>query len=190
MGRRWWAFGVAAVALVAMAGCGGGGGGGGEAAEPASTEPPVTVADPTTTVLSEEDAVLAAYQGYWDTWLAATNPPDPDHPDLAKFAVGVQLARDREAITNYRQLSQMVRLPENAAWSHEAAVASVNGDVAVITDCSIDDSVLLDRPSGRVLNDAVWSYALEATLVRESGTWRVDQLEVRSRWEGIAGCAA
>ncbi len=187
MVRRWMAFGVPAVALMAMAGCGGGGG---EAAEPTPTEPTTTEAAPTTTVVSEEDAVLAAYQGYWDTWLAATNPPDPDHPDLAKFAAGVQLDRDRAAIANYRQLSQVVRLPQNPAWSHQAAVLSLDGDAAVITDCSVDDSVVLDRPTGRVLNDAVSTYVFRASLNREGGTWKVTVVDATSRWEGVAGCAA
>lgn len=187
MGRRLLAFGVTAVALAAMAGCGGGGG---EAAEPPPTEPPVSEAAPTTTVPSEEDAVLAAYQGYWDTWLAATNPPDPDHPDLARFATGVQLERDREAVSRFRQLSQIVRLPDSPAWSHEAAVLSIDGLQAVVTDCSVDDSILVDRPTGRVLNDAVGTYTFRAVILLEEGTWRVSDVTATGQWEGIAGCAA
>jgi hypothetical protein len=190
MGRRWWAFGVAAVALVAMAGCGGGGGGGGEAAEPASTEPPVTVADPTTTVLSEEDAVLAAYQGYWDTWLAANDPPNPDHPDLAKYATGAALTKVRDSVSTHKQLRQVVQLPPGSVWRHEARVSRLTGASAVVVDCNVDDSLLIDEPSGQVLDDAVASFSTTAVLSRVEGSWRVASVTADEQWDGVAGCAA
>jgi hypothetical protein len=141
-------------------------------------------------VRSEEEAVLAAYQGYWDTWLAATNPPDPGHPDLARFATGEALERDLAAITNYRQLSQFVRLPVSRSWAHDASVLALKGDRAVIIDCSIDDTILVDRPSGRILNDAVATYEMRAAMVRDGAGWKVERLDVMSKWEGVAGCAA
>ena len=85
-------LGTAVVVLVlAAAGCGGGGGG--EAASPTTTGEPSPTSEPTSpsTTLTDEEAVLAAYQGYWDTWLAANDPPNPDHPDLERYATGAAL---------------------------------------------------------------------------------------------------
>ncbi len=89
--RRRNVLGAAVVVLVlAMAGCGSG--------EVEGETTPTTAAPGTTTVptpppttLTDEEAVLAAYQGYWDTWLAANDPPNPDHPDLAEYATGPAL---------------------------------------------------------------------------------------------------
>src|SRR5688500_8790290 len=97
--RRWYVLGATVVALtLGAAGCGGGGVD--EAGSSPTTVAPstTTVPAPTTTVLTDEQAVLAAYQGYWDTWLVANDPPDPDHPDLARYATGAALARDKGAI--------------------------------------------------------------------------------------------
>jgi hypothetical protein len=188
MVRRRLVLGVTAVALVAMAGCGGGGGG--EASEPPPTEPPVTVAAPPPTVLSDEAAVLAAYQGYWDTWLAANDPPNPDHPDLAKYATGAALAKVRESVRNHQQLRQVVRLPSNSAWRHEVVVSRVDSTSAVVIDCNVDDSLLIDEPSGRILNDAVASISTTAVLNRVDGLWRVASVEADEQWDGVAGCAA
>ena len=91
-------LGTAVVVLVlAAAGCGGGGGG--EAASPTTTGEPSPTSEPTSpsTTLTDEEAVLAAYQGYWDTWLVANDPPNPDHPDLERYATGAALAKVRES---------------------------------------------------------------------------------------------
>lgn len=187
MVRRRLVLGVTAVALVAMAvaGCGGGGG---EASEPPPTEPPVTVSSPTT-VLSEEDAVLAAYQGYWDTWLAANDPPNPDHPDLAKYATGPVLAKALESIANRAAVQQALRLPSDSISSHEPRVVSVTGTRAVVYDCSVDDGLVVAEGSGFVLDDAVVTWQYTATL-EKSDTWRVSELQAIERTDGVSGCAA
>jgi hypothetical protein len=176
------------VTVLAAAGCGGGGGD--EAASPATTGEPSTTPEPTSpsTTLTDEEAVLAAYQGYWDTWLVANDPPNPDHPDLERFATGAALYRDRSAIGNFRLLRQIVRLPAQSEWRHDAAVESVSIGEAVVLDCSVDDSVLIDEPSGRVLNDGVSTYRLRAVAVRLPDGWRIGSVDVVEKWDGVAGC--
>jgi hypothetical protein len=182
----------ATVVVLALATAGCGGGGVDEADATATTVEPSTTSEPTPppTTLTDEQAVLAAYQGYWDTWLVANDPPDPDHPDLARYATGAALERDREAISNHRLLRQVVRLPEGSRWRHEPTVESLSGDQAVVTDCSVDDSTLVDEPSGRVLNDEVASFRLRAVLTSSPDGWRVSASEVLEKWGGVAGCAA
>ena len=142
-------LGATVVALVlAAAGCGGGGVD--EADATATTVEPSTTTEPTSppTALTDEQAVLAAYQGYWDTWLAANDPPDPDHPDLARYATGAALAKVRESIARPSAASAgSPAAGDTSQWRHRA-----EGRVHAETErsCSIaliDDSLLVDDPS-------------------------------------------
>jgi len=181
----------ATVVVLALATAGCGGGGVDEADATATTVEPSTTSEPIPppTTPTEEQAVLAAYQGYWDTWLAANDPPNPDHPDLERYSTGVALARDREAIARHRSIQQVVRLPDRSRWGHSPSLLSVAGDVASLDDCAIDDSLLVDAPSGRVLNDGVGTFRLRASLRRLAASWHVEVVEVIEKWNGVAGCA-
>ena len=94
----------AAVVVLVLAAAGCGGGGVDEADETPTTVEPSTASEPTSppTTLADEQAVLEAYQGYWDTWLAANDPPNPDHPDLERYATGAALVSVRESIEQHR----------------------------------------------------------------------------------------
>lgn len=189
--RRRNVLGATVVVLVlAAAGCGGGGVD--EADATATTVEPSTTSEPTTppTTLTDEHAVLAAYQGYWDTWLAANDPPNPDHPDLARYATGAALERARTAIEQHRTVGQLIRLPANAQYRHGAKVESLGPDTAALRDCSIDDAIVVDYGSGTVLDDAVISRRLEAQLVRVEGRWLIEDVVAVETWDGVAGCAA
>jgi hypothetical protein len=192
MGRRCrYVLGTAVVVVVlAAAGCGGGGGG--EAASPPTSVEPSPSSEPTSpsTAPTEEAAVLAAYQGYWDTWLAANDPPNPDHPDLERYYIGRSLERARQEIFDRRAVGQAIRLPASAEYRHRADVTIDGVDAATVTDCSVDDSQVVDVASGRVLNDAVVSELITASLVRVNDEWRVQLTSRTAAWEGVAGCAA
>lgn len=178
------------VLVLAAAGCGGGGVD--EADATATTVEPSTRSEPISppTGLTDEQAVLTAYQGYWDTWLAANDPPNPDHPDLARFATGAALAKVRESIANHRAVGQVLRLPANSISEHRSRVTELDGGAAVVSDCSIDDGLVVAYGSGVVLNDAVGTWLLRTMLKRSGDTWLVDEIAVDGSWEGVAGCAA
>ena len=56
--------------------------------------------------------VLAAVpQGYWDTFLAANNPPNPNHPGIDKYMTLAAKDRTVSRISDRAQLGQAVRLP-------------------------------------------------------------------------------
>jgi hypothetical protein len=191
MGRRRNVLGATVVALVlAAAGCGGGGVD--EADATATTVEPSTATEPTSpsTAPTEEQAVLAAYQGYWVTWLAANDPPDPDHPDLARYATGAALSRVRGAISERRSVGQVIRLPQNAHYRHDARVATLDLDRATLSDCSVDDAQVLAYGSGTVLDDSVVSRRLEAHMVRMHGQWLTEDVLAVAEWDGMVGCAA
>ena len=132
MGRRYrYVLGTAVVVVVlAAAGCGGGGGD--EAASPTTTTGPSPTSEPTSpsTVLTDEQAVLAAYQGYWDTWLAANDPPNPDHPDLERYATGAAL--DRESAS---------RSPTTGSRRTDASTASSSSIASIEPRSSVSTAV-------------------------------------------------
>ena len=181
----------ATVVAAALAAAGCGGGGVDEAASTPTTAEPSTTSEPVSppTSRSDEQAVLAAYQGYWDTWLAANDPPNPDHPDLARYATGAALAKVRESIEQHRLDGTVVRLPSESVWGHQPRLESLGGSRAVVTDCVVDDSQLVDADTGLVLNDEVGTLLSQAVVLLDDGLWRVETVDSRAQWSGVAGCA-
>jgi hypothetical protein len=68
-------------------------------------------------------------------------------------------------------------------------VVSVDGDSAVVQECFVDDGQVIERSTGRVLNDTVATHSVQADLIRVDGQWRVSAATLIQRWEGVAGCA-
>ena len=156
-------FGATVVVLVlATAGCGGGGVDVADAT--ATTVEPSTTTEPISppTTLTDEQAVLAAYQGYWDTCSPPTTPPNPDHPDLAKYATGEALDSGAGLNRQHRLLRakpcDFLRTARRVIEAQSLRQSTATRQSVI--DCSVDDGVLVDRPVGRVLNDAVRTFGL------------------------------
>lgn len=63
---------------------------------PTSSSTPTTV---TTVAISDENqAVLTAYRSFWDAYIAASDPMNPDFPGLAERAVGEELDTVRRTL--------------------------------------------------------------------------------------------
>ncbi len=172
---------VCAVLLVA-AGCGGGGDAAGD--EPSRTSatdaPPTTEAPATTSTtaeLSDEEAVLAAYEAYWDAWLAASDPPDPDDPALAGVMDGEALAAVVDDLAEKVAFDQAVRPASPSRFRFRLDSVQVNGDSAVGTSCVLDDLLVVQRETDEVLNSAVWDRKIAVSFVRSGETWRVSRHE-------------
>ena len=136
-----------------------------------------------------EQAVLKAYQGYFDAILAANDPPDQFHPALRQYATGEAFQSVFEAAQGNRLAGRALRLPENSRTEHRAEVISIEGEQAAVRDCAIDDVLVVNIETGEVLNDEVATQLRTATLVREESSWKVSFTKLEERWEGIAGCA-
>jgi len=136
-----------------------------------------------------EQAVLKAYQGYFDAILAANDPPDQFHPALRQYATGEAFQSVFEAAQGNRLAGRALRLPENSRTKHRAEVISIEGEQAAVRDCAIDDVLVVNIETGEVLNDEVATQLRTATLVREESSWKVSFTKLEERWEGIAGCA-
>ena len=67
--------------------------------------------------------MLAAYQEFWQVWLQANNPPNPDYPDLPKVATGPELTTGSGRIAKKVAEGTYTRLPDGSiATSHRAQV--------------------------------------------------------------------
>ncbi len=71
---------------------------------------------------------------------------------------------------------------------------SIDGDTAVVRDCAVDDSVLVDMGTGRVVDGEgkVETVLYTVVLVRTGldAPWKVSFTKAEQRWDGVTGCAA
>jgi len=143
---------------------------------------------PTTTEPnSDEGQVLAAADGYWSSFYEATSPPDPAHPNLARYTAGPALERTIHEIDNQRQLNQEVRLPPGSRSSSRAMTVSIHGARADVRTCVVDDSQLVDAPSGIVLNNEVVTMVIDLAL-EQRATWVVVDAVKQAEWPGVRSC--
>jgi hypothetical protein len=136
-----------------------------------------------------EDRVLEAVSGVFTSIVTVNDPPDPDHPDLARYRTGKLLADVRELVESNRMLGIAYRLPPGPLYSHTARIDSLESEHARVTACLIDDGHRVAVAHGEILNDAVITKLFEMDLVLEAGQWRASEMRWSDRWEGVAGCA-
>lgn len=187
------AFLLASLLASLLAGCGSGG----EAGMSTTTQrvsgttvlvtlvPPA----PSTTVVADEDpteAILEAHQGFWDTWLAANDPPDPDHPGLRRYYTGAAYEHAVASIRKNKEEGLHLELPSESLWKHTVLSVEVSdGETsAVLHDCAIDDGLIVRTATGDVLNDDVVTVIYVTELTRSDDTWRVVRNASTSRTEG------
>ncbi len=172
---------------VAVTSCAGSG-------RPTATSEPATettAADTTPATDDVEQQVLDAYQEFWRVWLRANNPPNPDDPDLARVATGAELTTIRQAIRRSAEQGTFTRLPPGSHYRHTPTVTSMDGPVAIVSDCSFDDAEIVDTSTGRVLNGAIAIHRIDARLRLVGSAWRVEQVAITNRSDaGVEPCAA
>lgn len=143
-----------------------------------------TVPDPA----SEEEQVLAAVQCYWDTLIAANSPPDPDHPGFDRCFTGRALETAIAVTTNRANLGQAVRDADGIV-PQTVEVLTVDDREAKVRNCLVDDGVLIDGDTGRVLNDGISTQITELSLLLGAdGHWRVEYALLAEKWEGRQEC--
>jgi hypothetical protein len=149
-----------------------------------SPAPGSSTADP----LHQE--IINRYIAYWDARFAANSgTPDPADPALAEYATGEQL--DAVIAETQANLDQGLAL-RPAAEPHNfrrVNVVSVDGDLAVVQECFVDDAVVYRRANGAIVDDGVATHNVRGELRRADGVWRVAYTRLAQRWEGVDGCA-
>jgi hypothetical protein len=145
--------------------------GGDDEAKPTTTTRPA--ARTSTTVTTDPD-VIAAYRGFWRAYLAAADPMDPADPDLARYATGASLDRLRASFSDHFAKGEVIRGTVDLAPKIEKS----SGVTATLRDCYLDRTHVFDSSTGAQVDqpgDA--TFEVVATLVLESGSWKVSTLD-------------
>jgi hypothetical protein len=145
----------------------------------------------TTTVEDDVSPLAAAYEAASQAYVKASAIPDPDLPALAETTMDPLLGQSRSSVRSLQLQHQVVRPPKPSIARVEVDRSSitVDGDVARLEACVVDDAQVVDVETGKVINGRVSTVLWEAALRKMSDGWRLAEQRVIQRWEGEAGCA-
>lgn len=153
------------VATAVLAGCGTDDDG--ASPDPTTSTPATTT---TTTAASGDQEALGAYQAFWDGYLEAADPMDPEHPVLAEVATGEQLRQLRSAFLARLSAGEVIRGDVETA----AEVIELAGGAATVRDCYLDRTGVFDAETGtRKDAESGVRHLVTVSLVQEAGTWKV-----------------
>ncbi|HWL44480.1 MAG TPA: hypothetical protein VNQ73_16185 [Ilumatobacter sp.] len=141
---------------------------------------------------SVEEAIVAGYLGYWETRFAVNSSetdPDPNDPRLAAYAADAQLATLVAETQRMRDAGERLAAPAEPHGFQQVRVVSVDGDAAQVQECFVDDGLVVDRVTSAVLDDQVVTFNTTARLRQVDGVWKVTEIRVIQRGEGVSGCA-
>ena len=173
------------------------------APESESTESPTTTAmvdpPPTTTIAqaaptsppTDEASIAERIRGYFDAREVANAAPspDPEHPLLAVFATGSELANVIAETTARRDDGRAIRPGEQTLANVRVGSVVVGDSTASAAACSIDDGVVFDLASDEIIDDSVLTHNYTIELALVDGAWKVSRIVRLQQWEGVAGCA-
>ncbi len=153
--------------------------------------PPTTATTTTTATtvdVDPETAIGLAVDNFWSVYLLAHDPPNPDHPALAEVAVGDELDLLRKTIAGRRSVGESIRRSEKNAFTSTIAIRTLTAGTALVEACVLDDVVVVETVSNRVVNDEVGTYRFELSMVKVDGHWKVASNRVASYRMGVDTC--
>ena len=138
-----------------------------------------------------EALVTERYLAFWDARFDANSAPsaDPDDPALKEYATGEQLENVLEETVRNREEGLAFRRPANSVSERRPTIIEIDGDVARIHDCAINDGVVYRVATDEVVDESVATHSVEATMRLVDGEWKLEAARLLQRWEGVAGCA-
>jgi hypothetical protein len=143
--------------------------------------------------LTEAQKVEEAYRNYLKADDAAVAIPDPASPLLSVYSTGPQLKAAVDALEKLRRDGLAARSVPNSIARHTIKVLSIDGDKARLTECSVDDGIVVHADTGKPAYDyppgSAATHLYTVDLVREAGNWKVSFINADQRWQGVAGCA-
>lgn len=147
-----------------------------------SDDPP-----PTTTSATTESEVESAYLAYWEMGARLLEAPDPDDPEIPERASGEALA---DLVAGLEALkSANLRSELGSQYAHNVIGVEVENDGrAVVDDCAVDDSRLVDAATGEVVEQSVVTELIRVTMLRDGDRWRADSSVQVDAWEGAVEC--
>jgi hypothetical protein len=163
-----------AVAVLLLAACNGNGDDTADATT--STAPETTTTSAPTTTLNLEEEVIRDYQTGTAALSAAGNPPNPNHPDVLRYWTGDALTFIQSRIG---QLQANNVGAENTIETHPV-VRSISADTAVIDDCFVDHTQLIDLATNQPVGDpGTTTQNAEVHMQRGPDVWQISVRTVR-----------
>lgn len=148
----------------------------------------------TTTSTDPEDAlkaeVTAAYEAASRAFIDAAAIPDPNFPALVATHVGPMLEQRRGVLAGLQADGRVIRYPPNSQYRIEVTDVEMDGEVARLDVCVVDDGETVVAATGEVIAGGLGTVEARAAMRRIDGTWRLAERAQEGEWEGIAGCAA
>jgi hypothetical protein len=142
--------------------------------------------DRTTTTVSPEAEVEAAYLAFWDMAVRLAESPNPDDPEIAQRASGDALA---DLVNGLRALQSQNQHSEfGPEYGHEVLSTEIDGETAIVEDCAVDDSKIVNVETGEIAVEGVGTQRLSVTLRRSDGDWVVDKFDQLDAWTGAVAC--
>ena len=123
---------------------------------------------------------LSGYRAYWDAYLAAADPMDPNNPALERTATGPALEAVQRSFLALRSAGKVIRGELDLA----PKVTDLEASVATVEDCYGDNTGVYESASGK-REDAPTGqrHMVTATLRMVGDVWKVERLE-----DGGVGC--
>lgn len=143
----------------------------------------------------DKQAVIDAWLSFSRTILEANDPPNPSHPGLAAYSTDRSYEAAVAAIERNRARGVALREPPNSVSRNNPSVISIDSTTAVLQDCDVDGSVLVNMATGEPTPNqgpvpVTSLYRVVLVRASESAPWKVSLSTREQKWDGIAGCAA
>ena len=162
---------VAVLAAMVVAGCASDGSP--DADRPGETTTTST-APTTTTTLDPQAAAVAGYRAFWQAFLSAGDPMNPEDPRLAEHATGEQLAAVRKSFLAAKAAGNVIRGSLDLA----PKVVSADATTVVLRDCYGDGTGLYSAATGaRQDKETAQRVLVTATVTLVEGVWKVSAVK-------------
>ena len=160
------------------------------AAGVSSTAPAGSAAETSTTVAVPADPTRAAVE---DAYLKAVKAfenaaliPSPDSPEIAMWTTGPMFEGWTKDLSAMRIQGRVGRFPADSKRRIEVeSFALVSPTEATLETCQLDDGVVSEVATGRIVNDDVVTRRLRSILRLEAGSWRLAEREDAGEAAGL-----
>lgn len=128
----------------------------------------------TTTTTTVEDAAIAGYRAFWDAYLRAADPMNPQHPDLAATAIDPELDQVRGAFLSRLAGHEVIR---GTLEPHPQVEGTPTATSVTLTDCLTDNAHIFDANTGEQKDSSqtvTHLQRVQMTLV--DGVWKVERV--------------
>ena len=146
-----------------------------------------------------EQYLAERYRAYWQAFdrarRAPTDDPGADYPELFGLAAGEQLDVAIDELLSLYASGQAIREPDRPAvpgldptTNHRVRIESLDGGVAELVSCLVNDQVRYEVDGGAVVSETVLSVEARSTMAFADGTWKVIRSQATALDPGVSGC--